>query len=47
MQRLHLVGAASIAALLALHPPTRAEDVLTFRLTLKGHVTVCSKLLRK
>ena len=37
MQRLHLVGAASIAALLALHSPARAEEVPTFRLTLKGH----------
>lgn len=36
MQRLHLVGAASIAALLAFHAPARAQDVPTFRLTLKA-----------
>lgn len=37
MQRLHLAGAASIAALLALHAPARAQDMPTFRLTLKDH----------
>jgi hypothetical protein len=37
MHRLHLAGAASVAALLALHAPARAQDVPTFRLTLKGH----------
>ena len=37
MQRLHLAGAASIAALLAFHAPAHAQDVPTFRLTLKGH----------
>lgn len=37
MQRLHLVGAASIATLLALHAPACAEDMPTFRLILKGH----------
>ena len=37
MQRLHLAGAASIAALIALHAPAGAQDMPTFRLTLKGH----------
>ncbi|HEY0204352.1 MAG TPA: cupredoxin domain-containing protein [Acetobacteraceae bacterium] len=37
MHRLHLAGAASIAALLALHAPACAQDVPTFRLTLKDH----------
>ena len=36
MHRVHLAGAASIAALLAFHAPARAEDVPTFRLTLKA-----------
>ena len=36
MQRLHLAGVAAIAALLAFHAPARAEDVPTFRLTLKA-----------
>ncbi len=37
MHRLHLAGAASIAALLALHTPARAQDVPTFRLMLRDH----------
>ena len=37
MHRLHLAGAASIAALLALHASARAQDAPTFRLALKGH----------
>ena len=37
MQRFHLAGVASIAALLALHAPARAQDVPTFRLTLRDH----------
>jgi len=37
MQRVHLAGAAALAALLALHSPARAQDMPTFRLTLKGH----------
>jgi len=35
MMRLHLPAAAALAALIALHAPARADDVPTFRLTLK------------
>ncbi len=37
MRRIHLAGAAAIAALLAFHAPARAQDMPVFRLTLKGH----------
>ncbi len=37
MQRLHTVGVAAIAALLALHGPACADEPPTFRLTLTGH----------
>lgn len=36
MHRLHLPGTAAIATLLALHAPARAQEALTFRLTLNG-----------
>ena len=35
--RIHTAGAIAIAALIALHTPARAQDVPTFRLTLKDH----------
>ena len=37
MHRVHLAGAAAIAALLALHSPACAQDMPTFRLALKDH----------
>ena len=37
MPRVRLIGAALLAAVLAAQVPAHAEDVPTFRLTLKGH----------
>ena len=36
--RVYLLGAATLAALMAASAPVRAEDPQTFRLTLKNHV---------
>ena len=38
LMRVHLLGVTALATLMAVPGAVRAEDVATFRLTLKGHV---------
>ncbi len=44
MQRIHLAGAAALAALLAFHAPAGAQETPVFRLTLKDHQFTPSEL---
>ena len=36
--RIHLLGVTALATLMAMYGPARADDPLTFRLTIKDHV---------